>query len=337
MSTELAIPNEPFTVYYDDDWKSIAEIFNTYKKQFIITHGGVEDCLGLATQWRKFQTEPPKDPKEIDLFLDHLSKSLKRYDLLPDLRDNIPANIDEIIDTLAIIRDNYRRGIKGQEEAIDAIRRFVRACAILQDLHTHGVSTQVPEDLLKKLKDDIELVSVGFSAYKNEQGFKDGTAIELAEVFCRGTYQIEDWLLQHVYNSICLHNKITPTIDVPSTIKKIDDVNSGMTDLNKKMDDLPNKINTKKTSRKPSNSIPFDQVENIMLTQCPDYAVGEREIRRWINQGHTTRGNFPITWDNLTTREAWIKWCRDYRWHRDTKGGSEAIPPDLIHKKYRPS
>lgn len=336
MSNDLAIPHEPFTVYHDDDWQPIANIFNTYKKQFELELEHAEDCLGLATEWRKFQSTPPEDPQTIDLFFNLLSSSLKQYNLLPALRDNIPANIDEIISSLNNISYNYKHHfIKDQTDAIDATHRFARACAILQDLHAHGVSTQTPESYLKKLKDNIVLISDDFQTYEDEPSSQEGTAIELAEAFCRGTYQIENWLLQHLYNSIYLHNRLVPTINAPSIDKKIDDVKSSIINLDKKIDTIPSKINPKKVSRKPSNTIYFDQAESIMNTQCPRYAVGEREIRRWIKQGHATRGNFPISWDNLASREAWVKWCRDYRWHIETKGGSEAIPPYVIHKKNR--
>ena len=233
MSTELAIPNEPFTVYYDDDWKSIADIFNTYKEKFQTAHDHAKHSLILAMNWRKSQTEPP--PKIINFFLDDLSKSLKRYDLFPDLRDDIPAHIDEIIDKLDRLRIAYLSDIECQKEAIDATRRFIRACVILQDLHTHGVSTQTPENLLKKLKDDLEQIALDFD--DDTPGFKDGTAINLAEAFCHGTYQIEDWLLQHVYNSICLHNQIVPTFNVHSISQKVDDVKTSILGVSSKLDE----------------------------------------------------------------------------------------------------
>ncbi len=244
MSNELAIPNEQFTVYHDDDWQPIADIFNTYKQKFESDLEHVEECLGLATQWLKFQTNPPEKPETTDLFFDLLSQSLKQYDFLPELRDNIPANINDIISTLRPIKYNYEHHyIPGQTDAIDATRRFIRACAILQDLHAHGVSTQTPEDYLKKLKDKIELVSSDFQTYEDEPEFLDGTAIDLAEVFCRGTDQIEDWLLQHVYNSFCTHNRLVPTVDVPSIKKSFNDVKSSLIVISSKLDETKSAAN----------------------------------------------------------------------------------------------
>ena len=238
MSNELAIPNDPFTVYHDDDWQPIANIFNTYKKQFELELEHAEDCLGLATEWRKFQSTPPEDPQTIDLFFNLLSSSLKQYNLLPDLRTNIPANIDEIISSLNNISYNYKHHfIKNQTDAIDATRRFARACAILQDLHAHGVSTHTPESYLKKLKDNIELISSDFQAYEDEPNFQEGTAIELAEAFCRGTDQIENWLLQHVYMCTCYHNRLAPTIDTNSISKKFDDIKSSILGVSSKLDE----------------------------------------------------------------------------------------------------
>ena len=332
MSNELAIPQEPLSVYHDDDWQPIANIFATYKEKLQTIHDHAKDCLLTALDWRKNRDDPKAKPTFVKPLFNLLSNRLETYDLLPDLRTDIPAHIDEIISELDSIRIACLPHIKGQEEAIDATRRFHRACTILQDLHSHGISTRTPENLLKKFKDDLDQIALDFN--DDTIGFQEGTAINLAEAFCRGTYQIEDWLLQHVYNATCYHNRLVPTINAPSIDKKIDDVKSSILGISSKIDAIPSKINPKKVSRKPSNTIYFDQAESIMNTQCPRYAVGEREIRRWIKQGHTTRGNFPITWDNLASREAWIKWCRDYRWHMATKGGSEAIPPNLIHRKY---
>ena len=323
MSNDLAIPHEPFTVYHDDDWQPIANIFNTYKKQFELELEHAEDCLGLATEWRKFQSTPPEDPQTIDLFFNLLSSSLKQYNLLPALRDNIPANIDEIISSLNNISYNYKHHfIKDQTDAIDATHRFARACAILQDLHAHGVSTQTPESYLKKLKDNIVLISDDFQTYEDEPSSQEGTAIELAEAAkaqaaadnANTTAKLtrEDVQEGNDANKNGIAVLVTGQHNIFDQVHDLNEVNSAsaadapILDPNKKI----------KTNLSPEKAEPilYDYLEKHDALQ---YMVCAKTIRRWLEKGKVPGLNLPFPPSALTNEQTLKFWCAKYKWQCD--------------------
>ena len=217
---ELAIPQEPYQVYHKNEWKPITELFHYYAEHFDDVSKRARECYHLAMGYRELSaSQKESDQKAAEGILLTLHAHLKKVSFFPVYKNNNPKKLKTIIDKLNNYYYFYADYSKGQKEAADATLRFVRACTILQDLYIHGIPTEVPENDLKKFKEEIDELSSRFN--NKTPNYNDGTAITLAETFCRGTQKLENWILQQFYNTVYIHGKLVKTGDASSPIYKV--------------------------------------------------------------------------------------------------------------------